>query len=71
MGRNYQKNKTRFFWARDFLASLVNLLYDKFLFKIFLPSTDLEQQPHQYAFSTVMHGKNIFDQQCMWRKEMD
>ena len=60
---------TRFFWARDFLASLVNILHDKFLFTIFLPCADLEQQLHQYAFSTVIHGKIIFDQQCMWRKD--
>ena len=56
------------FLPKDILSlgtCLVNILHDKFVFIIFLPCADLEQQLHQYAFSTIICGKNIFDQQYM------
>ena len=43
-------NRTRFFWARDFLASLVNKLHVKFSLTKLLSCANWEQQLHQYAF---------------------
>ena len=55
---------TRFFLARDCLASKVNILHVKFLFTKLLPCVDSEQQLPQYAFPTLIRGENIFKKLC-------